>query len=340
MNCEKCKADIPETAKFCPKCGLKIGKTPTQDIQTQKCPKCGTENPLTAKFCKKDGAPLQTVAPSSTEINKPETMKHEFKPEKSVAPELENKIQTQQNGIICPQCGTSYPTTAKFCKKDGTSLVGPIKLAEKATPEVKQIVSDKSPDESSNIDAQPEQKQPEKAVTADGQKDIIICPTCGTQNLLTAKFCNKDGTPLAKETTSSGAQDSKIKPQSTAQIANRAAVTSMAASRKVSEKRPSILIWLTMAVLLLLFAGGGSYLYFSGFFGKSPSKTQENINAELKARGLINVFAEVDKDWTATAKGTVSSQAYKDEAVSLIKGHSDIKNVIDNIHVQGAIADI
>jgi ribosomal protein L40E len=68
MICRNCGNEIPDTAKFCPKCGAKveIEKTPEPKVQEDVviCRRCGESNPLTAKFCKKCGAPLkENVAP-------------------------------------------------------------------------------------------------------------------------------------------------------------------------------------------------------------------------------------------------------------------------------------
>ena len=101
MICEKCKTNIPDTAKFCPKCGTKI-EAKAQVVQTKKCPFCGAENPISAKFCKVDGYNFQQTEEKPTE--KPVVAK---KPEDTV---------------FCPKCGTPNPLTAKFCKKDGTPL--------------------------------------------------------------------------------------------------------------------------------------------------------------------------------------------------------------------------
>jgi ribosomal protein L40E len=63
MICKKCGNEIPDPAKFCPKCGAKveIEKTPEPKVQDDVviCRRCGESNPLTAKFCKKCGAPLK-----------------------------------------------------------------------------------------------------------------------------------------------------------------------------------------------------------------------------------------------------------------------------------------
>jgi ribosomal protein L40E len=68
MICKKCGNEIPDTAKFCPKCGAKveIEKTPEPKIQGDIviCRRCGESNSLTARFCKRCGAPLkEKVAP-------------------------------------------------------------------------------------------------------------------------------------------------------------------------------------------------------------------------------------------------------------------------------------
>lgn len=76
MICIKCKTNISDTAKFCPKCGVKVEIAKAEDVVI--CPKCGTPNPLTAKFCKKDGTPLRE------EIKSSETMKEYIKPERII----------------------------------------------------------------------------------------------------------------------------------------------------------------------------------------------------------------------------------------------------------------
>ena len=102
MICEKCKANIPNGAKFCPKCGAKVKKAKAQDVQMKKCPSCGAENPPSAKFCKVDGYQLQQAKKKVTEKSK--------------------------DVIHCPKCGTKNRPTAKFCKKDGTPLGKETKL--------------------------------------------------------------------------------------------------------------------------------------------------------------------------------------------------------------------
>ena len=85
MICKKCKANIPDTAKFCPKCGAKVEFIIKEKSSNMIiCPKCGTPNSPTAKFCKKDGTPLkeqfvkvtpkpevEKITPTKIEVRKP-----------------------------------------------------------------------------------------------------------------------------------------------------------------------------------------------------------------------------------------------------------------------------
>lgn len=102
MICKKCNSNIPDAAKFCPKCGATAKITKAQDSLTKKCPSCGTENHPSAKFCKVDGYQFQKATKKVAEKSK--------------------------NVIHCPKCGTKNRPTAKFCKKDGTPLGKDIKL--------------------------------------------------------------------------------------------------------------------------------------------------------------------------------------------------------------------
>jgi len=93
MICEKCKTNIPDKAKFCPKCGAKIEIAKTEEIIF--CPKCGTPNPLTAKFCKKDGTPLKEG------IKPPVTVEKEIKPEVTIEPKVAvpPKVEVEKEAV-------------------------------------------------------------------------------------------------------------------------------------------------------------------------------------------------------------------------------------------------
>ena len=114
-----CSADISDTAKFCPKCGIKIESEKVEDIGKKKCPSCGAKNLVSAKFCKNDGYNFQQVEERSVE-----------KP---------TETEKQKDIIVCPQCGTPHLLTAKFCMKDGT----PLKEEEKPSIAVKPEVETK-----------------------------------------------------------------------------------------------------------------------------------------------------------------------------------------------------
>lgn len=57
-KCQSCGEEIPESSKFCLKCGTKIETEPQADLK--KCPKCGATVPI-GKFCLECGAKLEAV---------------------------------------------------------------------------------------------------------------------------------------------------------------------------------------------------------------------------------------------------------------------------------------
>ncbi|MDA8331870.1 MAG: zinc ribbon domain-containing protein, partial [Candidatus Dormibacteraeota bacterium] len=52
--CVSCGADIPASSRFCPQCGVELGRT---------CPSCGELTSTQARFCSSCGAPLTAAAP-------------------------------------------------------------------------------------------------------------------------------------------------------------------------------------------------------------------------------------------------------------------------------------
>ncbi len=221
MICVKCGADIPDSAKFCPKCGFKNTPSSKQDVALKKCPQCGTENPATAKFCRNDGTPLNPIelpseednppkregsSANSEEVNTPKVTITERHPVK-VDSRKEAAFSERDESVVCPICGTINASTAKFCKKDGTPLKGQI-IQRSGNSEL----SDTS-DVPAKAQAIPrheeDQRTPESCITTttveepilkDKERlpgnDFVVCPSCGTHNAPTAKFCKKDGTPL------------------------------------------------------------------------------------------------------------------------------------------------
>ncbi len=63
MKCQNCGAELPDSAKFCDKCGTAAQGSA---VAGTFCPKCGERNEKGAKFCGKCGAPLMgTGSPSA-----------------------------------------------------------------------------------------------------------------------------------------------------------------------------------------------------------------------------------------------------------------------------------
>lgn len=100
MLCSACKSDIPDSAKFCPKCGVAPKPAIATLAPTKHCPKCGTAHAIEAKFCKVDGYRFE---------------QHEDP----------DKLASTRSAVavVCPVCGTTNAAGAKFCKKDGVPLV-------------------------------------------------------------------------------------------------------------------------------------------------------------------------------------------------------------------------
>ena len=66
MICKKCAATMPDTAKFCPKCGVRTEEAANRPTGSpmKACPRCGAENPEDAKFCRADGYNFHQEPPS------------------------------------------------------------------------------------------------------------------------------------------------------------------------------------------------------------------------------------------------------------------------------------
>jgi ribosomal protein L40E len=228
MICDKCKAQIPDSAATCPECGSKAGSE-APEFATKLCPRCGAVNPAPAKFCMEDG------------FNFEEAVKAHKEPEAAA-----------DMALKCPLCGTKYPEGIKFCRKDGMPLEP---LAAKASPpdgpqdsqataegtkppgnreanvgmdetirlaprnfttrgEAGRIPKERdmrkfpppapsrdsaTKAESAGIRVKEEfifQSQPSKEADVPEVQDALKCPLCGTKYPEGIKFCRKDGMPL------------------------------------------------------------------------------------------------------------------------------------------------
>jgi RNA polymerase subunit RPABC4/transcription elongation factor Spt4 len=60
ITCQKCKAQVPETSRFCPHCGSSTGAATAKikSTGTKKCPKCKLKVTAGAKFCPGCGAKI------------------------------------------------------------------------------------------------------------------------------------------------------------------------------------------------------------------------------------------------------------------------------------------
>jgi len=282
MICTKCKNTVPDTSKFCPKCGTKVEIAKAQQSEQKLaerpaekqgdvilCPKCGTSYPLTAKFCKKDGTPLQKVAPiSKEEVKQPEVKEKEAKQEAVVEPitravtaetrveeklpEKAPEIDKPKDTIICPKCGTPNPLTAKFCKKDGTPLKEEVRPLESKEKEVKpEVIIETKPPE---IIAEKEVEKPtEKVLEIEEQK---VKPPV-----------KEEVKPLTKA-------EKEIKSEKVVQPQIKEAAPPITAVKKEPAGRPSkTWVWLTIIGVIIIIAGVGSYFYFSG----QPSKKTSEV---------------------------------------------------------------
>jgi len=70
MKCNKCNAEISDSAKFCPECGSKINKV-------RHCTECGFELSSDAKFCPECGTKISIDQPSSTPSSNSQSQQNE-----------------------------------------------------------------------------------------------------------------------------------------------------------------------------------------------------------------------------------------------------------------------
>ena len=348
MKCSKCNNDISEKVKFCPKCGAPVNKSheaqpEISSAQIKKCPGCGAENPFSAKFCKVDGYNFQqdeekAITPTvdaekpsdkvlcpkcgaenllSAKFCKVDGYNFQQIEEKAIAPTVD--AEKPSDKVLCPKCGTENPLSAKFCKVDGYNFQ---KVEEKAI---------------------------EPATEAVKPSDNIPCTKCGAVHDSGVKFCKKDDTSLENDApksesaappeTSSGTKQppATTQPSQTDTAAPKSVIAKPAAPTKNDKKivqpraekaggRKTKQIVVAAAVLVLLIISGVvGYLYFTGYIGRSPDKIAAKINDELKGKGL-GIYCEIDKNWTATLKGTARNAADKDLATGIVNAHKELKN--------------
>jgi len=183
----------------------------------------------------------------------------------------------------------------------------------------------------------------------------MICDKCKTEVLPTAKFCQKCGAkveqafiqdepppqPAAPQGSAKGAAAvprSEIKPREAPQ-ANVERPTPSYTTQQGGRKSSKGLLIAIILLVLIVGGGAGGYLYYSGYIGKTPARLGEQINNELKGRGL-NLYCEIDKNWTATLKGSVKDAVEKEAAMGIVKAHKEVKDVKDELQPQVAPSDL
>ncbi len=295
MICFKCKTSIPDTAKFCPKCGAMVeymekrSSIETEEIKYNLiCPKCRTTYSQTAKFCKKDGTPLQKFP--SLEV-KLETETYEVKPE-----EIKPEIEKPKNILYCPKCGISYPLTAKFCKKDGTPL-------EESVPSTKPKIIREAP-------PKVEIRKPSRRITWIIASGLFVLLNVSLGYLYYSGKISKR--QVENSIASGGSKPSKHAEPPKAQIEAKPAEAPE--TRAVSQKEeksfePEISNYIDLAEL------------------------ERRINRELRNKGLRDVYVKVDEDLIATLNGTVQNPRDKTLTLMITEKFEELKDIRDNIQV-------
>jgi osmotically-inducible protein OsmY len=175
----------------------------------------------------------------------------------------------------------------------------------------------------------------------------MICDKCKAEVLPTAKFCPACGAkveavqPAAAQGGTEGATTAagSEKVQAEAPPVNVEKPVSSQATQQVGRKTSTGLLAAVILLVLLAIAGAGGYLYYTGVIGKTPARLSAQISDELKAKGL-NLYCEVDKNWTATLRGSVKSPADKETAMGIVKAHKEVKDVKDELQPQVSPADL
>ena len=239
----------------------------------------------------------------------------------------------EAGGKRCPQCGVENPANAKFCKKDGYRFDA---VAEK--PDLVAMTTAPAPAMWTPSEPIAPEVESKKISLAD---DSVICPKCGTPNLLGAKFCKKDGYALQAGVAAPQAipipRAAPIKQSPPAArsdgIGGEASSAKISTAATAGKSRKGLVIGALVGVILLAGAAGG-YAYRAGYIGNRQGGLQEKMNVELANRGMSNIKVTVDREWVATLSGSLLSQAEKDQALGVAKSHPELKKIVDTIQIQ------
>ena len=277
---------------------------------------------------------------------------HKFCPkcgEKVVTEHIRHEVNKK-----CPQCGTENSPTARFCKVDGFRFDG---KALEATVAATDPVPIAPPATLAPTASVPETPRPASAAAL--ATDMLVCPHCGTQNLPNAKFCKKDGVPLAgtsgvavvQEVTPPPAKPAKT--EAPAQVSQPANASGQVKSTVSKSKTPMI----AALVVALAAAGGAGYWYLnkqraqetaieapsaepvtttppteaSKSAALTPEILKANISKALSDAGLSKVGATVDEDFDVELGGEVTSAQEKTKAFNIVKSVTGVAYITNNI---------
>lgn len=296
-------AGAAEGMMICAECGASIPN------HVQFCPKCGTKvgavpasSPSTKRcpMCGEDN-------PISAKFCKADA--YTFPPVGQVPP---IDLKEPKDALSCPKCGTSYPLTALFCRNDGTTLKG----APAAPPEAQQpSLSKETAQLPESGAAYPVREETNRVVLT----EAVTQPEPPHPDLPPR---GGEGTPRADSSQLGGRQ---VKVAAQPEIVDVRAEVVKRSSRSW--------LWPAVAGVVLLLISGAGYLYYAGFFGKDAAKVEMQLDAELKAQGLDNIYVKVSKDWVATVSGFVENEADKGRVLGIVESNKDVKDIEDRITV-------
>lgn len=313
MTCKKCGNKFTDRAKFCSKCGNKVEISAVQESLTKKCPACGSDNPVSAKFCKKDGYNFH---------------QSEEKPgEKNIA------VETPEGKLSCPVCGVSYSLSIKFCNEDGAPLHGRTSATD--IPERSGMQKEINP--ATEIK---EMKPSRRLRTLAWLTAVVIVSVAAgaasylffLQNITfkdkPPKIAEKIAEP-PKETTAPNPVQVEAPKESGKQQQTVETKPSEIKKQDVSEPKPPAAqkrLKKTKEVALMPSESVEDVL---------ARRIEIGINNDLLGRGLYEISASVTKNMVAILRGTVQSAGEKNMALSAARSYKGIKDVWDDIQVNG-----
>lgn len=239
-------------------------------------------------------------------------------------PPKEGQTVNRTNVVLCPVCGTEHGTESRFCRKDGT----PLRAAE--TPGVKKQTVEQYVAGIGHTtgDVPPVHVGPE--LTRKRSKVwlwlivIIIILAGGTGGYLYYRgYIGKTPAHVANALNKSlSLKGLNI----TAAVDKDWNATLTGTVNKGEEKD---------AALGIAKAHSDVRNVIDGIQVKYPfDQLEKMIQDELGKAGLVEVSIRLDQNYTATLAGLVLNQEERERAVSLVRGHKDVKDVVDNTQIK------